>query len=155
MTVNVRRIVTGHDSNGKAIISIDDVASNISRRAPGISSALIWMDDAFPYKVFGDEDMGARNVPRPPPPHGVIFRVVEFEPNAPGDRHVTQTIDFALVMSGKIDMEVDDGVTVTMQAGDALVQRATVHNWLNRYSEPCVVAFVLIDVAGDKDRPEK
>jgi hypothetical protein len=155
MTVNVRRIITGHDSNGKSVVTIDDIASNISRRAPGISSALVWMDDEFPYKVFGAEDMGARNIPRPPPPNGVIFRVVEFEPNAPGDRHVTQTIDFAVVMSGEIDMELDDGVTVHMKAGDTLVQRATVHNWLNRYKEPCVVAFVLIDVAQGKARPEK
>lgn len=155
MTVNVRRIVTGHDKNGKAVVTIDDMSPNIAKRAPKISSALIWMDDEFPYKVFGDEDMGARNIPRPPPPNGVIFRVVEFEPHAPGDRHVTQTIDFAVVMSGKIDMELDDGVKVHMKAGDTLVQRATVHNWLNVYDEPCVVAFVLIDVAQGKARPEK
>ena len=58
-------------------------------------------------------------------------------------------------MSGQIDMELDDGVTVHMKTGDTLVQRATVHNWLNRYKEPCVVAFVLIDVAGGKERPSK
>ena len=59
--------------------------------------------------------------------------------------HVTPTIDYAVVMSGEIDMELDDGVEVRLQAGDMLVQRATVHNWVNRGDAPCVIAFVLID----------
>ena len=59
--------------------------------------------------------------------------------------HVTPTIDYAVVMSGGIEMELDDGVEVHLQAGDVLVQRATVHNWVNRGTEPCVIAFVLID----------
>jgi oxalate decarboxylase/phosphoglucose isomerase-like protein (cupin superfamily) len=37
-----------------------------------------------------------------------------------------------------------DASTVHLQAGDVLVQRGTIHNWVNRGSEPCVIAFVLI-----------
>jgi mannose-6-phosphate isomerase-like protein (cupin superfamily) len=47
-------------------------------------------------------------------------------------------------MSGEFDMELDDFV-VHLKAGDVLVQRGTIHNWVNRGAEPCVVAFVLID----------
>ena len=54
------------------------------------------------------------------------------------------SIDYAVVMSGEIDMELDDSV-VHLKAGDVLVQRGTIHNWVNRGSEPCVIAFILID----------
>ena len=47
-------------------------------------------------------------------------------------------------ISGEIDMELDDNVVVKLKAGDALVQRGTIHNWVNRGTEDCVIAFVLI-----------
>jgi len=40
-------------------------------------------------------------------------------------------------------MELDDA-TVHLKAGDVLVQRGTINNWVNRGTEPCVIAFVLI-----------
>jgi quercetin dioxygenase-like cupin family protein len=46
-------------------------------------------------------------------------------------------------MSGSIDMELD-GQTVTLNAGDVLIQRGTIHNWVNRGTEPCMIAFVLV-----------
>jgi mannose-6-phosphate isomerase-like protein (cupin superfamily) len=56
-------------------------------------------------------------------------------------------------MAGEVDMELDD-TTVHLKAGDVLVQRGTIHNWVNRGTEPCVIAFVLIAAkpatAGDK-----
>jgi mannose-6-phosphate isomerase-like protein (cupin superfamily) len=58
-------------------------------------------------------------------------------------RHRTDSIDYALVLSGSIDMDLDDE-TVHLKAGDILVQRGTIHNWINRGTEPCVIAFVLI-----------
>jgi quercetin dioxygenase-like cupin family protein len=48
-------------------------------------------------------------------------------------------------MSGEIDMELDDGVMVHMKAGDVLVQRGTVHSWINKGDETCRIAFILID----------
>ena len=58
--------------------------------------------------------------------------------------HRTDSIDYAVVMSGEIDMELDNGVSVHLKAGDTLVQRGTIHNWMNRGTEPCVIAFILI-----------
>ena len=48
-------------------------------------------------------------------------------------------------MRGEIDMELDDGVSVHLRAGDVLVQRGTIHNWQNNGTEPCLIAFILID----------
>jgi hypothetical protein len=47
-------------------------------------------------------------------------------------------------MSGEIDMELDDGVVVHLNAGDVLVQRGTIHNWVNKAAVPCVIAFTLV-----------
>jgi uncharacterized cupin superfamily protein len=58
--------------------------------------------------------------------------------------HFTETLDYAIVMTGEIDMMLDDSV-VHLKAGDVIVQQATNHAWVNRGSEPCRIAFVLID----------
>ena len=53
-----------------------------------------------------------------------------------------------MVMSGEIDLELDDE-RVHLKAGDVLVQRGTMHNWVNNGAEPCVIAFVLISSLGE------
>jgi quercetin dioxygenase-like cupin family protein len=69
--------------------------------------------------------------------------VIEFAPGVTPRNHRTDSIDYAVVLSGEIDMTLDDQV-VTLRAGDVLVQRGTIHNWINRSTAPCVIAFVLI-----------
>ena len=59
--------------------------------------------------------------------------------------HRTETIDYVIVLSGEIEMEMDDDTTIRLKAGDVLVQRGTNHAWINRGPEPARVAFVLID----------
>src|SRR6185437_48226 len=76
-------------------------------------------------------------------PNGTVFRIVRYEPCVAALMHRTESIDYAVVMSGEIDTELD-GSTVHLKAGDVLVQRGTIHNWVNRGSEACVIAFVLI-----------
>jgi mannose-6-phosphate isomerase-like protein (cupin superfamily) len=58
--------------------------------------------------------------------------------------HRTESVDYAVVLSGEIDMEMDSTM-VHLKAGDVLVQRGTIHNWINRFDQPCAIAFVLID----------
>jgi quercetin dioxygenase-like cupin family protein len=91
----------------------------------------------------GDEDTAQREVGSTLP-DGTVFRVISYGPGVSPRKHRTSSIDYAVVMSGEIDMELDDSV-VHLRAGDVLVQRGTVHNWVNNGTEPCVIAFVLID----------
>ena len=58
--------------------------------------------------------------------------------------HVTASIDYAIVMSGEVELKVDDGVVVEMKTGDVMVQQATIHGWRAVGTEPCVMAFILI-----------
>lgn len=142
MPSKVRRVVTGHDAEGRAIVKIDETIE-LAPRPTGVASRLFWTTDSFPVANTGDEDDGQREV-RITLENGTIFRIVEFQPGNAGMRHRTDSIDYAVVMWGEIDMELD-GEVVHLKAGDVLVQRGTIHNWLNKRSEPCAIAFVLID----------
>jgi quercetin dioxygenase-like cupin family protein len=76
--------------------------------------------------------------------NGSVFRVVCYEPGVTPRNHRTDSIDYAVVLSGEIEMELDDGVIVKLRAGDLLVQRGSIHNWVNRGKDDCIIAFVLI-----------
>jgi quercetin dioxygenase-like cupin family protein len=143
MAFQVRRVVTGHDNNGKAIVKIDEIVSNVRQGRPGALAAAIWTTEGFPVNNDGQEDAGARPV-QTTLPGGTIFRVVEFSPGLQARNHRTDSIDYAVVLKGEIDMEMD-GSMIHLKAGDVLVQRGTIHNWINNGTAPCVIAFILID----------
>ena len=78
---------------------------------------------------------------------GTVVRIVEFTPGSPKFMHRTETLDYAIVLSGECDLELDDGKTVHLTQGDVVVQRGTMHAWVNTGTQPCVFAFVLIDAS--------
>ena len=139
-----RRIVTGHDAQGRAAILHDSAAPNVKRRPSGLVSTLLWTTDESPADVGRKDDRAAREIGIPPPENGSIFRVVDFPPGAKGEMHRTRSIDYAVVIEGEIDMLLPDS-KVRLRAGDVLVQQATEHAWENRGRVNCRIAFILID----------
>lgn len=147
MTSPIRRIVTGHDAAGVAKVIIDGAATNARQAPAGQSSTLMWCTDAMPADIAvgaAPEDMGARKLGTPPPENGTRFTVNEFPPGVATAMHRTETVDYVIVISGEIDMEMDDS-TVKLKAGDIMIQRGTNHAWINRGTVPAKVAFVLVD----------
>ena len=142
MTLKLRRVVTGHDQQGKATVLIDEIASNITQMRPGAEACVVWATDGFPISNDGDEDLSKRKVSTSQD-NGTVFRVVSFGPGVAPRNHRTNSLDYAVVISGEIDM-VLDATTVHLRTGDILVQRGTVHNWINNSTVPCVIAFALI-----------
>jgi len=120
MTLKVRRVVTDHDAQGKSKVAIDEACSNVISRRAGHESCVAWTG-----------------------PDGTLFRVVEYQPGVAPRMHRTQTMDYAVVISGEIEMRLDAG-TVRLRAGDVLVQQGTIHDWVNDGREPCRIAFVLV-----------
>ncbi len=120
MALNIRRVVTDHDAQGRAIVASDETCANSVTGRPGHARLDLWK--------------GA---------DGTVFRLVEYQPGVAPRNHRTETLDYAVVLSGEIDMELD-GSVVHLRAGDTLVQQGTLHNWVNRSARPCVIAFVLI-----------
>ena len=147
----VRRIITGHDDKGSAKVIIDDIASNTRLSpAPGQFTTLMWCTDSMPCDMpigAKAEDMGARILGTYPPVNGTRFMISEYPPSNKPIMHRTETIDYIIVLSGKIDMELDEGRIVTLNEGDVMIQRGTNHAWSNRTDEPCVIAFVLVSAS--------
>jgi len=143
MALQIRRVVTGHDANGKARVAIDEIASNVITRRPGQDSVVVWASDQLPADVRTFHDISSE-VEKSTVPGGSVFRICRYEPGVAPRNHRTESIDYAVVVSGAIDMELDEGEKVHLKAGDVVVQRGTVHNWTNNSDVPCVVAFVLV-----------
>jgi quercetin dioxygenase-like cupin family protein len=143
MSLQIRRVVTGHTADGRAVVKIDEIAKNVISNRPGASSCVVWSTRGFPVNNNGGADPSAASIGTTIE-HGTVFRIVRYEPGVSPRNHRTDSIDYAVVISGQIEMELDDNVVVTLKAGDVLVQRGTIHNWVNRTQEDCVIAFVLI-----------
>jgi quercetin dioxygenase-like cupin family protein len=143
MALNVRRVITGHDATGKAVVKIDEVAKNVSSGRPGATAVNIWTTEGFPANNDGADDEGQRKVATTLK-NGTIFRIIEFAPGLAARNHRTDSIDYIVVISGEIEMELDDTL-VRLKAGDVMVQRGTIHNWINRGTAPCVLAVILVD----------
>jgi quercetin dioxygenase-like cupin family protein len=142
MTLKLRRVVTGHDAQGRARVLIDEQVKNVFSHRPGAEISVIWSSEGFPVNNDGDEDPSAKTIGTTIA-NGTVFRVVSFGPGVSPRNHRTDSIDYAVVMSGEIDMDLD-GEVVHLKAGDVLVQRGTIHNWINKGSVPCVIAFTLV-----------
>ncbi len=142
MALRVRRVVTGHDASGRAVVTIDDVNTHMVSGRPGQSSCLVWTTEGFPVDNTGAGDGADRQVGTTLE-NGTVCRVIEFAPGVAPRNHRTDSVDYIIVLSGEIDMDLE-GTTVHVRAGDVLVQRGTIHNWINRGSQPCVVAAILV-----------
>ena len=140
-TFKLRKIVTGHDEHGKSVVVADGIVTGEGDR-PGESSAVIWVSRGFPVDNDVANDISASEQ-RTSEDDGAVFRIIRYEPGVAPRHHRTNSIDYVVVMSGMIDMVLDQE-TVTLNAGDTLVQRGTIHNWINHGPEPCIVAFALI-----------
>jgi mannose-6-phosphate isomerase-like protein (cupin superfamily) len=142
MSLNIRRVVTGHDKQGRAKVLIDEQVKNVISNRPGATSSVIWQTTGFPINNDGDHDPSDQKISTTVD-NGTVFRVLKFDPGVSPRNHRTDSIDYAVVMSGEIDMELDVG-SMHLKAGDVLVQRGTIHNWVNKGKEPCIIAFTLI-----------
>jgi len=149
MPFKIRRIVTTHNASGKAIVGSDDyLEAKPGVMTKEVGNAGIWATTSTPAQTTGDQDPAAQQTALTPGPNGTIFRILELPPHTEPHMHRTDTLDYVIVMEGEVDMLLDDDAEVHMQAGDVMVQRATMHGWANRGDTLCRIAFVLIDAKG-------
>ena len=173
----IRRVVTGHDENGVAKVIRDETASCILQRPnrPGVTLTNLWQLTTTPAVMETHEDTVEGPLILHPPQNGSIFRIVQFDPEDPdvlatldgkaafaemgaganvveGARHPfmprTDSVDYAVVLTGEIYMMMDED-EVLLKAGDTVVQQGTNHAWSNRGTEPCQIAFILVDAVKD------
>jgi mannose-6-phosphate isomerase-like protein (cupin superfamily) len=182
MSGTVRRVVTGHDAQGKAIIISDGPAPYVHTipMRPNYYSTDIFRTSQAPAKIVALQEettLGPRR--QLPTKNGSVLRINHFPPDSTSSlnvteskalfaalgnesgstfgktgrhplMHRTQTIDYAIILSGEITMLLDD-TEVLLKTGDILVQCGTNHAWTNRSNAPCTVAFILLDGQYDED----
>ena len=173
MAKKIRRLVTGHDANGRAVCVSDTAAKCILERAsrPGVTLTNLWQSEAVPAAIDGPEETVDGPLMLRPPAGGTVFRIVEFQPEDAAAlaeldgrtafaemgaadaivedarhpfTHRTESVDYAVILDGEITMLLDDSEH-QLGAGDVVVQRGTNHAWSNRSDKPCRIAFILLD----------
>jgi quercetin dioxygenase-like cupin family protein len=149
MGAQVRRIVTGHDARGRAVFEIDDL---VEEAALG---AVVWSTGALPADNNGPA--ASAGTLAGIATAGTVVRAMTIQPGHRSPMHRTQTLDFGVVLEGSIQLELDDGAITSVNAGDVVVQRGTIHAWENVTDRPCRVLFVLVAAepltAGGKAAP--
>ena len=149
MALEVRRIVTAHDAKGKAVIKTDERLPARQRR-PFISGCEIWSTDRMPADNSNAADAAQRAgfVKRynyVGTGQGTVVRITQIDAGGPKFMHRTETVDYAILLSGACDLELDSGEIAHLKAGDLVVQRGTMHAWVNHGPAPAIFAFILID----------
>jgi len=143
----MRRVVTVHDHNNIAKVGLDDNAPSKKIVGQGIVATQLWSTNGSPVDIpVGEniEDGGARIMGTAPLPLGCRFTALDIPPGSSSSMHRTETIDFAVVVEGAIEMDLDNS-TVKLQQGDFIVQRGTNHAWCNRSDKKARLAVVLVD----------
>jgi hypothetical protein len=170
----MRRVVTGHDENGRSVVVSDGTVprSRESTSLPGSVSRLPWATEPGEPVSRPGEDPTPKVASLLPAPGGTRFIVLTFPPDSamadpsfdpvafdreqradspgiaeliePDGMHATPTVDYGIVLRGEIVLELDDGHCTRLAAGDIVIQNGTRHAWRNRSDEPVTMAFVLI-----------
>ncbi len=172
MVEKIRRVVTGHNEDGKSVFIMDGIATAVMEMEsmPGLALTDLWQTNGAPADNTGQADATDRSVVLEPPANGTILRIVEIPPDSAwrdradakeafgsiGADHVTDdvsddpmmhktaTADYLIVLKGEIWAILDDG-EVCLKQGDVMIQRGTNHSWSVRADEPCLLAAILVD----------
>ena len=141
-----RRVVTGHDAQGRSVF-LHDGEPPVVRTAPdGALFYELWNTDAAPARIAAQEpEPTQRDLTVPPAARGTKIRINEFPPGVVSPTHRTQTVDYGIVLEGEVVLVLDDGAERILGPGDVVVQRGTDHRWENRGGTTARVAFVLVD----------
>ena len=151
-TPHVRRIITGHNNAGEAVIAADEqLAGTGLAEDAGRTDAIffgLWATHEMPVDL-GDDAMArqreASTTTNVGSGSGSTLRIGVLAPGSRSPMHRTESLDYGICLEGECDMELDGGETVTVRAGDVVIQRGTNHVWHNRSDAPCRLAWILLD----------
>ena len=150
--LHVRRIITGHNDAGEAVIAADEqiAATGLAEDAGRTTATFfqLWATHEMPVDL-GDEAATHQRTGSETTiigsGAGSVLRLGVLQPGSRSPMHRTESLDYGICLEGECDMELDGGETVTVRAGDVVVQRGTNHLWHNRGTTPCRFAWILLD----------
>lgn len=133
-----RRVVTGHDTAGRSVVTSDEVFES----EQGVNA--LWTTGPGTDHNNDPTDGALREGAGLMMPGGSLLRIVEQVPHSATPLHRTASIDYAIVLDGECELELDGGEVVPLRTGDVVVQRGTSHLWRNPGDRPCRYCFVLV-----------
>lgn len=143
--IEPRLVVTAHDEEGKSVFTSDGPAGLFRPFGPDSSSFAVF--DTRPSVPVNNQVAVAEDkkqgLPRCPP-GGVLFSVTNLKPGGKAPMHRTESVDYAVVVSGEIVLGLDNGEEKLLRTGDFLVQGGANHTWENRGTETCRIMFVMV-----------
>lgn len=168
MERKLRRIITGHNEEGKSIVTYDGPPIGFG----GFSE--MWVTDRSPADNKHKSDAAKRKVRLEPPPNGSLFRYFQINPEDPSrsaeeveelwkknfaamdashsrpdtsrnpGMHKTKTVDYIILLKGEITLLLEED-EVDLKPFDVVIQRGTNHAWVNKGSDPALLVAVMID----------
>lgn len=143
--MQIRRVVTGHSQGGQAVFTSDETFETVVIPSGDAAMTTIWTTASVPADLNDPTD-GRNHDAGTTLKGGSVIRVVDMLPGASSPMHRTSSIDYGIVMSGRIELELDNEVCKTIEAGGIIVQRGTIHRWRNPDKENiCRIVFVLTE----------
>ncbi|KAK2733698.1 hypothetical protein FQN57_001978 [Myotisia sp. PD_48] len=148
----VRRVVTGHNAEGQAIFESDTqlvpynplTIDSDPAKVGEMGFTTVFRTTGFPAEAQGPwTDIHGKPV-QFADKIGTTLRVVDFAPGMPGLMHRTISLDFAIVLNGEIELELDGGATLVVKQHDIVIQRGTIHSWNNKGTENVRMLFALV-----------
>lgn len=141
----VRRVVTGHDAKGRAVFRSDETFAPARIPSGDADFALIWTAPTLPVDNNDPTDGRARDAGLTLR-GGSVIRVTDMLPGCASPMHRTNSLDYGIVISGQLELELDDGARTLLGPGDIVIQRGTIHLWRNPSdTTPCRIVFVLTE----------
>jgi len=169
----MRRVITGHDNDGKSIVVLDGPpACSIGEDVGGLFE--LWNTDGNPINTKDRIDRADSEIILSPPRNGSKFRYFQINPTPEGvpmdvmqdmaaeafkkigashhrvdtakhpAMHKTNTIDYIILLKGDVTLILDQE-EVDIKPHDVVVQRGTNHAWVNNGNEPALLIAILID----------
>jgi hypothetical protein len=152
MALKVRRVVIGYNADGEAVVKTDEQLAAVSRGGvAGVFGCEMWSTDQMPIDNSAAADAAQRAGFVPQNSNyigtggGTLMRIDEWDPGCARFTHRTETLDYIIMLSGEIDLELDSGQVVHLKSGDVLLNRGMKHTWVNKGSVPAVMAVIMID----------
>jgi hypothetical protein len=174
LTEPIRRVITEINLDGKSYISEDALVRNVKvvPERPGYRVSNIWRTTESPALINAPDSVH-EHIGVLPPKNGNVFRVIDYPPEpkdaaelkrqqdatfgalypdaghdlGPNDHpgmHITETVDYAVVLAGEMTAILETEETV-LKTGDILIQRGTNHAWANRSGQAARILFILLD----------
>jgi quercetin dioxygenase-like cupin family protein len=141
----VRRVVTGHDPDGVSVFRTDETFVPQPIPSADAEFTLLWTTATVPADN-NDEVDGRERDAGVTLNGGSVLRIVDMLPGCASPLHRTNSIDYGIVLSGKVELELEAGRKTLLGPGDCVVQRGTNHLWRNpSEDEICRIAFVLVE----------